>query len=174
MVRFLMVALTCMLWSGLLAAANGEDILKEFGPGGALAEQQIKHYNQQSSGQGENAGLQRKVLPQWEPSYGYNDYLRDQVEFARDQVDNQRWTVVMLCGVALGSLVIVLTFLFKTTQHTAGDIVNATGLTLIIFGTIILVLVVQTSEQLTAAIGVLGAIAGYLFGSLQRKGAGEE
>lgn len=131
MVRFLMVALTCMLWSGLLAAANSEDILKDFGPGGALAEQQIKQYNQQSGSPGTNAGLQQKALPQWEPYYSHNEYLRDQVEFARDQVANQRWTVVMLCGVALGSLVIVLTFLFKTTEHTAGDIVNATGLTLI-------------------------------------------
>ncbi len=36
-----------------------------------------------------------------------------------------------------------------------------------LFGTIILVLIVDTNEQLTAAIGILGAVAGYLFRSAQ-------
>ena len=76
---------------------------------------------------------------------------------------------MILCCVALSSLLIVLYFL-RSKTYTSKDVVSVTGLTLIIFGTIILVLIVDTSEQLTAAIGVLGAIAGYLFRSVQEHG----
>ena len=82
------------------------------------------------------------------------------------KVDNEFWYIAMLCTLSVVSLTIVLTFL-KSRNPSAKDIVNVTGLTLIIFATIILVLVVNTSEQLTAAIGILGAIAGYLFRSVQ-------
>jgi prepilin signal peptidase PulO-like enzyme (type II secretory pathway) len=82
------------------------------------------------------------------------------------RIDNEFWYIILLCLLCVISLLIVLSFL-KQQKHTAKDIVNATGLTLIIFGTIILVLIVDTSEQLTAAIGILGAIAGYLFRSVQ-------
>jgi len=40
-------------------------------------------------------------------------------------------------------------------------------LIIIVYGTIILVLVAEAEQQLTAAIGILGAIAGYLFGTIQ-------
>lgn len=82
------------------------------------------------------------------------------------RIENEFWYIVLLSLLCISTLIIVLSFL-KTKTHSAKDIVNATGLTLIIFGTIILVMVVNTSEQLTAAIGILGAIAGYLFRSVQ-------
>ncbi|MDH5231842.1 MAG: hypothetical protein OEZ58_09005 [Gammaproteobacteria bacterium] len=82
------------------------------------------------------------------------------------RIENEFWYIVLLSALCVTTLTIVLTFL-KDHSHSAKDIVNATGLTLIIFGTIILVMVVNTSEQLTAAIGILGAIAGYLFRSVQ-------
>jgi len=90
-------------------------------------------------------------------------------DFIKEQVLSERWYVVLLCLVSVISLIVVLIFIRSTKNHTARDVVNASGLNLIIFGTIILVLIVDTSEQLTAAIGVLGAIAGYLFGTLQKK-----
>ena len=65
------------------------------------------------------------------------------------------------------SLYCVLYFIRKT-RHGADDIVHASGLVLLIFGTIILVVIVNVEQQLTAAMGILGAIAGYLFGSLNR------
>lgn len=82
------------------------------------------------------------------------------------QVNNEFWYIVLLSSLCVISLTITLYFL-KQSDHTARDMVNAAGLTLITFGTIILVLVASTSEQLTAAIGILGAIAGYLFRSAQ-------
>lgn len=90
------------------------------------------------------------------------------IAFMREQVISERWYIFALCMLSLISLITVLLFL-KGTPHSARDIVNASGLNLIIFGTIILVMIVDTSEQLTAAIGVLAAIAGYLFGTMQKR-----
>ena len=87
-------------------------------------------------------------------------------EIEKLRINNEFWYIVLLSGLCIISLLIVLGFI-RQQDHSAKDIVNAAGLTLIIFGTIILVLVVNTSEQLTAAIGILGAIAGYLFRSVQ-------
>lgn len=90
-------------------------------------------------------------------------------DFLLEQVNSERWYIIMLCTVSLVSLIVVLIFVHRASNHSARDIVNASGLNLIIFGTIILVLIVDTTEQLTAAIGVLGAIAGYLFGTIQKR-----
>ncbi len=89
-----------------------------------------------------------------------------QNQLTQQRITNEFYYIVLLSGVALISLFLVLNFL-KSHGQCPRDIVNAAGLILIIFGTIILVLVVDTTEQLTAAIGVLGAIAGYLFGTIQ-------
>ncbi len=84
------------------------------------------------------------------------------------QVENEFYYVIILALLCLVSLSIVLTFLTRLNQDVQPrDIVSGAGLILIVFGTIILVLIVDTSEQLTAAIGILGAIAGYLFRSSQ-------
>lgn len=50
----------------------------------------------------------------------------------------------------------------------------ATGLILVPFSTIILVLVAGSQEQITAAIGALGAIAGYLFGAASSQRSKED
>ncbi len=84
---------------------------------------------------------------------------------------------IVLSLTAVISLAIMLWFLTKS-KHSAENIVSASGLVFIIFGTIILVILASADAQLTAAIGVMGAIAGYLFGSLQRgrpqRNTGEE
>jgi drug/metabolite transporter superfamily protein YnfA len=74
---------------------------------------------------------------------------------------------IVLGVVAVAAHLIVLSFLYK---QAPGHIVGATGLVYIVFGTILLVVIANTDAQLTAAIGVLGAIAGYLFGRLQERG----
>jgi uncharacterized membrane protein HdeD (DUF308 family) len=45
--------------------------------------------------------------------------------------------------------------------------VNAAGLVLITYGTVALALIAKTHESLTAAIGILGALAGYFFGRMR-------
>jgi len=66
------------------------------------------------------------------------------------------------------SLVIII-ILMWITHHHAKDIVTIVGLVSVIFGTLLLVLMIGDSEQMTAPIGIFGAIAGYLFGSVQKK-----
>ncbi len=96
---------------------------------------------------------------------------QDTVTAAQFRVMQEKHKVYLL----LGLLVVTPIFLFlelcyiKSTSYTAENVVNGTGLVLIIQATLLVVIASPTSEQLTAAIGVLGAIAGYLFGSTRRQ-----
>ena len=85
-----------------------------------------------------------------------------------EQERNKLIEVVILCLLTLISLVIVLSYLSKSPGFSASDMVNATGLIFIISGTIILVIMADTEQQLTAAMGILGAVAGYLFGTMRK------
>ena len=86
------------------------------------------------------------------------------------QENNKVPEVIALCLLAFVSLVAVLFFLTrKPDANTGTNIVHATGLIFIVIGTIALVIMAQTEQQLTAAVGILGAIAGYLFGSMKHK-----
>ena len=82
--------------------------------------------------------------------------------------------VMILAIMAVVSLTIVLTFMKLNGTCKPRDMVTTAGLILIIFSTIILVLVADSQEQISAAIGVLGAIAGYLFGSAASSRKSEE
>jgi hypothetical protein len=81
---------------------------------------------------------------------------------------NEIIEVAFVSVLALSSLIICLFYLRHTPGFNADQVVNITGLIFIISGTIILVLMAKTEQQLTAAIGILGAVAGYLFGTLRR------
>ena len=85
---------------------------------------------------------------------------------------NQQY-VFVTAGMFAFSL-LVITFLMKITPHHAKDLVTIVGLVSVIFGTILLVLVVDTSETLTAPMGIFGAIAGYLFSVAQKKEGSSE
>ena len=85
-------------------------------------------------------------------------------------INNNRHYVMITAGI-LAFTLIVITFLMKITPHQAKDLVTIIGLVSVIFGTILMVLVVDTTETLTAPMGIFGAIAGYLFGSAQKKEA---
>lgn len=61
------------------------------------------------------------------------------------------------------SLLLVLAFL-KSKGTVPETMVTGSGLVLVIFATVLIVILVKRDEQLTAATGILGAIAGYLFG----------
>lgn len=95
------------------------------------------------------------------------------LDFLMEQVRSQQIIVISVCVLALASLAIGL--LFLRNRGSAQDLVTITALNSLIFGTIILALVVQDVRQLTAAVGVIGAIAGYLFRGLaqQQEGAKE-
>jgi hypothetical protein len=82
--------------------------------------------------------------------------------------------ILGICIVLLTAVVLLMELVILKRSHacTAENVVNGTGLVLIIQATILVVLLSPTTEQLTAAIGVLGAIAGYLFGSARRGTSG--
>jgi drug/metabolite transporter superfamily protein YnfA len=87
-------------------------------------------------------------------------------EYRMQQQRDKLNFAILLGAVALVAHLIVLGFLYR---QAPGHIVGATGLVYIVFGTILLVVIANTEAQLTAAIGVLGAVAGYLFGRLQQE-----
>ena len=93
------------------------------------------------------------------------DKLTADMNFMREK--HKFWAVISLLVGMILSLYCILHFVMKT-HYKADDIIHASGLVLLIFGTIILVVMVDVDQQLTAAMGILGAIAGYLFGSLSR------
>ncbi len=95
-------------------------------------------------------------------------------EFRMRQEDDKLYEIIILSALALLSLFLVLRFITAKTVYSASHIVNATGLIFIIFGTILLVIMADTEQQLTAAIGILGAVAGYLFGAINRGKSGTE
>jgi len=66
-------------------------------------------------------------------------------------------------------LALVLFFLKKAPNSSGDSLIHAIGLVLVIEGTMFIAVSAITTEQLTAPIGILGAIAGYLFGSAKRK-----
>jgi hypothetical protein len=91
------------------------------------------------------------------------------------QERNKVYEIVILAALALVSLFVVLRFLTIKTAYSATHIVNASGLICIIWGTILLVLMAQSDQQMTAAVGILGAVAGYLFRSMHQgdEGSGQ-
>jgi uncharacterized membrane protein len=105
--------------------------------------------------------------------------IRDQAdrlthEFRMAQEQNRVYESLLLVGFALVALPVVLWFLTTKTIYTASHVVNAAGLVLIVFGTVLLVILADAEAQLTASMGILGAVAGYLFGTMRRGDAGEE
>ena len=102
------------------------------------------------------------------------DAQRMYLDLRLEQERNKLTEVMLLCGLTLVSLVIVLFYISRTPGYTSNHMVNATGLIFIISGTIILVIMADTEQQLTAAMGILGAVAGYLFGTMRKGSEGHE
>ncbi len=156
-----MMLLILVLWlpSPLLAAETKE----ESDPFDWNSVQQ--ELKEESQGQGHlDAGSIDRLLRALELK---NEISEREMRFAMSKLESEFWYVITLSVMCVVSLVTALAFLVRRQSYTPKDMVNVIGLTLIIYSTIILVLVVSTSEQLTAAIGILGAIAGYLFRSAQ-------
>ncbi len=114
--------------------------------------------------------MAEKNLPSSED--GEKDLLLEKnAELIILQEENRMW---LLIGIICSTPVILgmVLFCLKTLDHCSEEsLVNAIGLVLVIEGTMFIAVSALTSEQLTAPIGILGAIAGYLFGSARRKAA---
>ncbi len=95
-------------------------------------------------------------------------YAKD-AEFRMLQEKHRMW---LLGGIVISTpvmLALVLFCLKKIPNCSSESLVTAVGLILVIEGTMFIGVSALTTEQLTAPIGLLGAIAGYLFGAARRK-----
>ena len=100
-----------------------------------------------------------------------NEMLKNerQNEILKVQIANNLHYTIIMASLYAFSLIIIIILMKMTPDHQAKDLVTIVGLISVIFGSILLVLVVGSTDQLTAPMGILGAIAGYLFGSAQKK-----
>lgn len=150
------VYMTAIAWSGV---AIGQNMVEQIAQEAAVQIQE-----QPQAARQQPASTATSGSPEAERYYH---------DLRLEQERNKLIEVAILCLLTLISLVIVLSFLAKSPSYSSSDMVNATGLIFIIFGTIILVIMADTEQQLTAAMGILGAVAGYLFGTM-RKGEAKE
>jgi hypothetical protein len=74
-----------------------------------------------------------------------------------------------LIGAMLSALLVIVFFIQRDPAHKPADLLNGSGLVLVVFGTLYVAVCAATSEQLTAPMGILGAIAGYLFGTARSR-----
>jgi hypothetical protein len=93
--------------------------------------------------------------------------------------------IIIVALVGILSLVVILHYIVKSRVKITADgkqivdgppvdpkeIMNVAGLTIIVFGTILVVMMADSEQQLTASVGILGALAGYLFRGVHDKGA---
>lgn len=89
-------------------------------------------------------------------------------EFRMTQERYKLYECLILSFCMFVCLLIALWALKQTSNFNAGNVLNATGLVLIVFGTIYVVVLSDTEQQMTATVGILGAIAGYLFGTMEK------
>ena len=102
-------------------------------------------------------------------SLRYQGNIPDELtlEFRKQQEYIRLAEVLILAIMSLGTLGIMLTCMKNSQVCNARDMLNAAGLILVIFSTVMVIIIADAEIQLTAAMGVLGGIAGYLFGTLR-------
>jgi TRAP-type mannitol/chloroaromatic compound transport system permease large subunit len=99
----------------------------------------------------------------------------DDSDFFRYRMIQQRNAPIYAGILALTAIIAhlaTLRFLARM-NGSASYVVSVTALIYVVFGTILLVVIASTEAQLTAAMGILGAVAGYVFGKTRREGAFE-
>lgn len=86
-------------------------------------------------------------------------------EFMVLQENNKFYECLVLTIGVIISLMVVLYFVTRL-RHNTTHIIHASGLVLIVFGTIYVIILSDSDAHITGTMGVLGATAGYLFGSM--------
>ena len=105
------------------------------------------------------AGAEELGPPPQAPPEESKDYALYRVE----EESNRLILALSVLGAGLLSLLLVLAFL--TYREAAQEsMVTGSGIVLVIFALVLVVILAKTDQQLTAATGILGAFAGYLFG----------
>jgi hypothetical protein len=97
------------------------------------------------------------------------DYSR----YRMAEESNRLILALSVMGAGVLSLFIVLAYL-RSIGAAPESVVTGSGLVLVVFATVLIVILVKRDEQLTAATGILGAIAGYLFGKAAKSHDAEQ
>ncbi len=91
------------------------------------------------------------------------------LDYRLQQEENRFYLIVMITLVTPVILMILLHYVRSSRSFTDQAIMHTSGLVLVIQATTVVVLASTTTEQLSTAIGVLAAIAGYLFGAARNR-----
>ncbi len=92
-----------------------------------------------------------------------DETIADYSRYRMEEESNRLILALAVMGTGLFALFLVLSYL-KSIGAAQEAVVTGSGLVLVVFATVLIVILVKRDEQLTAATGILGAIAGYLFG----------
>jgi len=115
-------------------------------------------------------------IPQESPAQEiFSEADRYTYEFNQLKEQNRLYHTLGVAIAGMISLMIMLFMISKSKDYSAQDVIYASGLVFVIFGTIAIVVLADVEQQLTASIGIMGAIAGYLFGKMHdRQDRGEK
>jgi Na+-transporting methylmalonyl-CoA/oxaloacetate decarboxylase beta subunit len=105
------------------------------------------------------AGAEEVTPPPQAPAEESGDFAL----YRMAEESNRLILALSVMGAGLLALFLVLTYL-KSREAAPESVVTGSGLVLVIFATVLVVILAKVDQQLTAATGILGAIAGYLFG----------
>ena len=92
-----------------------------------------------------------------------NEAVTDYSRYRMEEESNRLILALSVMGAGILALFLVLAYL-KSRGAAPETVVTGNGLVLVVFATVLIVILVKRDEQLTAATGILGAIAGNLFG----------
>ena len=168
----LFIALTVFLGTAVYAEENSSSevskIENKFGNYEKIALQQKSTVQEDT--ECTQTSAERMMIMKYQTEQRIMEYQKEQrMLLAEANIHN----VKIVASLYAFSLIIII-ILMWITDHYAKDIVTIVGLVSVIFGTLLLVLMIGNTEQMTAPIGIFGAIAGYLFGTVQKKEAPKE
>ncbi len=89
------------------------------------------------------------------------------LRFREHQEMIRLFEVLILAVMSILSLAVVLWYIKSSKSCNPRDMLNGAGLVLVIFSTVLVIIIADVEVQLTAAMGVLGGIGGYLFGTMR-------
>ncbi len=172
LVIIIIIALFAALEGGLTVSRAASDIQLEPNPEPVAVQQgsaplaldpfDPKKYEFSNLPEAERALISQKTRA--ESSSSANQLMYD---FRAKQENIRLYEVILLAVMSLCALAIVLKYMKDSKTCNARDMLNGTGLVLVIFSTVLVIIIADVEIQLTAAMGVLGGIAGYLFGTLR-------
>ena len=120
------------------------------------------------------ADAEKVVLSTATPTKDAEEFtLYKYAQFKMEEESNRRLLAILVVVAAVLSLLIMLTYL-SWRQASPETMVNGSGLVLVIFATVLVMILAKADQQLTAATGILGAIAGYLFGKATKASDAEQ